>query len=229
MTRPRTTLDMEQLRKGARQRLQRLFAAGRDRRRGLVIAMLLAVPVLAWAQPLGLLFWARLRLLTDLPRTALATDGEKKVVVMPTEEFPELPDVGFDMAANRDPLRISPHHFPRANGQSGAGGIGTKLATDEADKPEWRLTRRSYLTSLVKKIRLQALITGKSIAIMDDRTYRVGELIESEAMEGEQITLQSVGRNSVVVEVDGLEFEIRLAGGGTGKSVLRDDTEGMRR
>ena len=181
-------------------------------------------------EPLRRLFWARLRLLTDLPRTAMATDEEaKKVVVVPPEEFPELADVGFDVTANRDPLRISPHHFPKVNGKDGVSDFDTKLNPNGAEEMNWRMTRRSYLLSIVSKIRLQALITGKSIAIMDDHTYRVGELLKSEAMEGEQITLQSVGRNSVIVEVDGIEFKIRLVGGGTDKSVLRDDAEGIRR
>ena len=223
MTRPRTSVDMAQLRTQAKERLGRLIALGKDRRGGLVIALLLAVPFVAWAQPLGLLFWARLRLLTDLPRTALATEEAKTVVVVPPVEFPELPDVGFDGDSSRDPLRISPHHFPRANGEHAGTANSAKSDPDGADNPHWRMTRRSYLTSLVEKIRLQALITGKSIAIIDDRTYRVGELLDSEAMEGEQVTLQSVGRNSVIVEVDGFEFEIRLVGGGTGKSVLRGE------
>jgi len=230
MTRPNMGMDMDQFRKVIRERMQRLCSVGRDHRRALVIAVLLAVPILAWAQPLGLLFWARLRLLTDLPRTAMATEEEaKKVVVVPPEEFPELADVGFDATANRDPLRISPHHFPKVNGKDEVSDFDTKLDPNGAEELNWRMTRRSYLLSIVSKIRLQALITGKSIAIMDDCTYRVGELLESEAMEGEQITLQSVGRSSVIVEVDGIEFEIRLVGGGTGKSVLRDDAEGIRR
>ena len=222
-------MDMDQIRKIMRERLQKVLCAGRDHRRGLVVALLLIVPVLAWAQPLGLLFWARLRLLTNMPRTAMATEEEaKKVVITPPDEFPELLDVGFDEQANRDPLRISPRHFPKVNGNDALGDFDTKLDPNEAEESNWRMTRRSYLLSIVSKIRLQALITGKSIAIMDDRTYRVGELLESEAIEGEQITLQSVGRNSVIVKVDGIEFEIRLVGGGTGKSVFRDVAEGNR-
>lgn len=230
MTRRNMGMDMNQIRKIMGERLQKVLSAGRDHRRGLVVALLLIVPVLAWAQPLGLLFWARLRLLTNIPRTAMATEEEaKKVVITPPQEFPELLDVGFDDQANRDPLRISPRHFPKVNGKDALGDFQSKSINDGTEESKWRMTRLSYLTSLVNKIRLQALITGKSIAIMDDRTYRVGELLDSEALEGEQITLQSVGRNSVIVEVGGFEFEIRLVGGGAGKSVLRDDTEGMRR
>jgi len=216
-------VNMQQLRTQAKERLGRVIAMGRNRRGGLVIALLLAVPFMAWAQPLGLLFWARLRLLTDLPRTALATEEARAVAVTPPLEFPELTDVGFDAVSGRDPLRQSPHHLPRANGEQGSGENGSSSARNGSDNPQWRMTRRSTLTSLVQKIRLQALITGKSIAIIDDRTYRIGELIDSEAMRGEQVTLQSVGRNSVIVEVDGFEFEIRLVGGGTDKSVLRGE------
>jgi hypothetical protein len=77
------------------------------------------------------------------------------------------------------------------------------------------------LIGIVRKFRVQALIAGKSIAIIDDRTYRVGDLLDFERTNGEFITLRSVGRNSVTVEVDGQEFEIRLVGRGTDEAILR--------
>ena len=47
-----------------------------------------------------------------------------------------------------------------------------------------------------------------------------------EATEGESITLHAVERDSVVVEVDGIEFRIRLVGGGSGRSSVRHTAGG---
>ena len=44
------------------------------RRETVLAAVILAVPVVALAQPLGLLLWARMRILTSIPRTAMATE-----------------------------------------------------------------------------------------------------------------------------------------------------------
>ena len=62
----------DRLRQG-REALARITA--RLRRREMVMALLvLAIPSLAIAQPLGLLLWARMRILTSIPRTAMAVE-----------------------------------------------------------------------------------------------------------------------------------------------------------
>ena len=40
---------------------------------GAMLLLVLAAGVL-WAKPMGLLFWARIRILTNIPRTAIADD-----------------------------------------------------------------------------------------------------------------------------------------------------------
>ena len=215
MNRGGERIDGRRLIELGRERLSTLIAAGRHRRRGLCMAMLLAVPALAWAQPLGLLLWARFRLLTDIPRTAMATEDEvAQVVIEPPSRFPDLAEVGFDGRADRDPLRISPHHFPRTTGEAGRTAPATKSAPFQAEGRDRDVDRIAELRSVVRKFRLQALISRNSIAIIDDRTYRVGELLDVERTEGHTFVLRSVGKDSVIIEADGHEFEVRLVGGG---------------
>jgi hypothetical protein len=211
--------DFQTLGPIVRSKVSRIVAAGRNRRKGLMVVLMLSVPMAAWAQPLGLLLWARLRLLTKQPRTAMANPEEiSNVIVEIPERFPDLKDIGFDESASRDPFRFNPKYFPTLTQSSDPQRFERKSPGQIVDPTG---ARNRYLTGIVRKFRVQALIAGKSIAIIDDRTYRVGDLLDFERTDGEYITLRSVGRNSVVVEVDGQEFEIRLVGRGTDEAILR--------
>jgi hypothetical protein len=184
-----------------------------------MVVLMLSVPMAAWAQPLGLLLWARLRLLTKQPRTAMANPEEtRNVIVEVPERFPDLQDIGFDESASRDPFLFNPKYFPTLTQSSVPQGFERKSQGQSVDP---KGARNRHLIGIVRKFRVQALIAGKSIAIIDDRTYRVGDLLDFERTDGEYITLRSVGRNSVTVEVDGQEFEIRLVGRGTDEAILR--------
>ena len=82
------------------------------RRETVLAAVILAVPVVALAQPLGLLLWARMRILTSIPRTAMATEEPTRVAVDPgVVRFPDLPDSGLDEAFGRDPMYVSPQSY----------------------------------------------------------------------------------------------------------------------
>ena len=56
----------------------------RRRRRNAILLLCLAGGVL-WLKPMGLLLWARLRILTSIPRTAVAEPA-------PESDAPALPD-----------------------------------------------------------------------------------------------------------------------------------------
>lgn len=203
-------------------RFRSLGAMCRDRRRGISMALLLSIPLMAWAQPLGLLLWARLRLLTNIPRTAMATEEmEAKAKIEPPSSLPDLASVGLDERANRDPLQFNPEYFPRLNSQPHSDATGAKYPGEKVDQMRTEAGTSASVRSAAEKIRLQALISGKSLAIIDDRTYRAGELLARESTGGIQFLLQSVGNDSVVVQAEGYEFKVRLVGGVVDKSVSR--------
>ena len=221
MKQVKTQIDLEHIRAATTTWVRSVVAAARIRRQGLVIALLLAVPVIAWTPTLGLLFWARLRLLTDLPRTAMATEDPQAVAIAPPPAFPKRPVVGFDTASGRDPLRRMSYDSSNATNEAPNSLPAMNTSVAESENGSWNAVRRQEVEGIVNRLRLQGLITGRAIAIIDGRTYRLGEQLEMEATEGELLTLRSVGRNSVVVEVDGVEFMLRLAGGGASGSLSR--------
>lgn len=65
-------------------------ASRSGRRRALrllrLAAPLAALGVVLWLKPMGLLLWARLRILTNIPRTAIAEDPPQQA-----RSFPDLP------------------------------------------------------------------------------------------------------------------------------------------
>ena len=179
MNRGSERMDARKLIEAGKERMAALIAAGKHRRRGLSMALLLTIPVMAWAQPLGLLLWARFRLLTDIPRTAMATEDEtNRVVVRPPAQFPDLAEAGFDGRARRDPLQLSQHHFPRTNTETSIPTAVGKSVPSRVEGNDREAAGIAELRSVVRKFRLQALISRNSIAIIDDRTYRVGELLD---------------------------------------------------
>ena len=75
-------------------------------------AFVAGVAVVLWAKPMGLLLWARLRILANIPRTAIADD--ETFAVAPTNSLPPLeatddsPVVVLPRAPSRNPFAISP-------------------------------------------------------------------------------------------------------------------------
>ena len=197
-----------------------------SRRSTITSGLVLVIPVVALAQPLGLLLWARLRLLTTIPRTAMATEEPTRVAVDPgVVRFPDLPDSGLDEAFGRDPMYVSPHHFPRSTPQSSEPEVGSKSGVGSAEDEgyEARLMRER-LASIVSSVRVQGLISDRGIALIDGRACRIGDEIPVGA-EGVQIRLLEVRTGSVVIEIDGCEFVLRLIAGGNGSVDIRPQDE----
>jgi hypothetical protein len=95
-----------------------------------------AAAVVLWAKPMGLLLWARLRILANIPRTAIADDealaaavedatpipslGEPMVVVLPRAPSSN-PFADSSASAVDGPRQSDIPHKPTAN--SGPGGV----------------------------------------------------------------------------------------------------------
>ena len=219
-----------------RARVQAMAASVRRRGGGLVrfasrrstitSGLVLVVPVIALAQPLGLLLWARLRLLTTIPRTAMATEEPTRIAADPDLiRFPDLPDPGLDPAFGRDPMHVSPHHFPRSTPRSSEPEVGPKsgVVSTEDEGHEARMMRER-LASIVSGVRVQGLISDRGIALIDGRACRVGDQIPA-GTEGVEIRLLEVRTGSVVIEIDGCEFVLRLIAGGNGSVDIRPQDE----
>ena len=98
------------------------------RSRKIALIAVASLGLLVWAKPMGLLLWARIRILTNIPKTAIAdpmvTQSTKPS--QPPELDPQLPG---DAAALRDPFSVDAAVFPpvapRQTTQPGNARSGT--------------------------------------------------------------------------------------------------------
>ena len=69
-----------------------------------------AAAVVLWMKPMGLLLWARLRILANIPRTAVAEDEQVLADRFEPREWPAAPEaevVVLPRAASRNPFAVS--------------------------------------------------------------------------------------------------------------------------
>ncbi|MDG2021302.1 MAG: hypothetical protein P8J59_05080 [Phycisphaerales bacterium] len=199
-----------------------------SRRNTVLSALVLAIPMAALAQPLGLLLWARLRLLTTIPRTAMATEDPSRLAAVEVPLFPDLPESGLDDLIERDPLRISPRHFPRSTPSSSEPEVVPKSdsqSVEEEDREKQLVQER--LASIVSEIRVQGLIPGQGVALIDGRACKVGDEVPTK-VDGVTFRLLRVRMGSVVIDAGGHEFTLRLIAGGNGSVVIRPEGEELK-
>lgn len=171
-----------------------------DRRKFGVFCALLA---------LGFLFWARIIVIKNLPRTVMAEDGQALVSGDPKFDRNEASDnngslvrsIELDLDPERDPFRINDAYFP---GQE-------KHATESAE------VRKSALSTpdpelAISRLHLEAVMQGNPMAVISGRTYRPGDLIDADGPNPVRFALVEVRRRSVLLEHDGREYELRLDG-----------------
>jgi hypothetical protein len=180
------------------------------RSRRSAIALLTVFAVVAWVKPAGLLLWARIRILTSLPKTAIADDPTETLVVdAPPVEF----DSGFVVTDDirSDPFRIDSYTFPNPTPQVPvpvAAAIEPKAQLPTAD--DRRLEVIETVRRAAERFRLQSAGRGLSIAVIDGRTYRVGDALEG--TDGVRFVLIELLESAAVIEHDGAQFELRLRG-----------------
>jgi len=172
-----------------------------DRRKFSILCALLA---------LGLLFWARIIVIKNLPRTALAEDGVAAAVAPAGSENSVTSEntahvvrtVMLDVVPPRDPFTLSEEWFPKNEEPASVSSDGPKLRSTSSEDPEQAISR----------LRLEAVMQGSPLAVISGRTYRPGDWIE---VDGLKFVLVEVHRRSVMLEHAGRHFELRLNGPGT--------------
>lgn len=178
----------------------------RGRKGALTLVAMFAV--VAWAKPMGLLLWARIRILTSIPKTAIADDpaNAPEVVEVPPEIETGLPSAGRSTA---DPFRIDPSRLPTSNEPPApAPEPEPQPKSPGPSADERRLEAIETARRASERFRLQSAGKGLAFAVIDGRTYRVGDPIESD--EGTTFTLLEVREGSALLgHSDGI-FEIRL-------------------
>jgi hypothetical protein len=184
----------------------------RSRKGALVLVS--AFAVVAWAKPMGLLLWARIRILTSIPKTAIADDPSRAVDQdQPVAEFDTgLPGSG---AAFIDPFSID-RHTPRIpdNQTPSQPSIAPTQKSDERTAEVQALEVLEAARRAAERFRLQSAGRGLSMAVIDGRTYRVGDALEG--ADGHRFVLLEVLEGGAVLGHGDTRIEIHMRGANRG-------------
>jgi hypothetical protein len=202
------------------------------RSRKIALAAVACVALLFLAKPMALLLWARIRILTSLPKTAIAEPIESKAAkpAAPTEIDPSLPT---SLADGRDPFQIDRLVFPEPKVADptapDANAAGTPAhdpadpaeATDpqhvgesapkdhvEGDGDSGEPAAYAAMRIAAESVVVRSAGAGLQAAVIDDKAVRVGETVKTSA--GFEFTLVAVLDGGVVLGLEGREFVVRM-------------------
>lgn len=216
-----------------------------NRRNALLVVAGLGLVI--WAKPMGLLLWSRIRILTTIPRTAIADDAVASAPKpkLPPEFDPQLPAV---VAAARDPFRVDPAYFPSEqdlrNAQTAAAALANPavaaassnaepiVETTAANPSPLELADErppaeyERLRVAAESLRVQSAGKGLETAVVDGRAVRVGDLLPTAG--GDEFVLVEVVAGGIVVAHGAREFIVRLPEQSSGKVVASPRRGGFR-
>ena len=168
---------------------------GASRGQFATFSLLLAVAGILMARPAGMLLWHRLRIITGMPRMAVA--NQDPVQVARAESIPDRLDPGrpiiLDQMLVRDPF-MAP--LPESDQSSENLLVVNRERSDEPvvidlDAASDRLIRA------VSMIRLSGTAKGLGTALLDGAVRSVGDSVESGSL---VFTLREVRSGSVLLE-----------------------------
>lgn len=167
----------------------------------------------------GMLLWARLIVISNAPRTAIAdenvalddaieddatpSDIEKAPIHVVLSERPE-----------QDPFVINPNYFPDLAPVDENAGDQGKSDLQPAEDPE--LVERRFvvhLRTMVDGFTLEGVMVGANLAVIDGETYRQGDSIVSSS-EQIRFTLAEVKERSVILANEDRRFELKMSSPG---------------
>jgi hypothetical protein len=164
----------------------------------------------------GMLLWARIIVISNHPRTAIADGPDADASVDPeagTRSDKPRPVIPLSLAARpgRDPFAVNVEFFPRPASADGLIPDGGKSGHQPAEDPqlaERRLVAR--YRAVVDRMDLEAVMTGVNMAVINGRTYRLGDQVAGADGEPIRFSLVQVRQRSVVLEVEGRRFDLRM-------------------
>lgn len=197
--------------------LQRLWIQlTADKKRFAVLCTVLGV---------GMLLWARLIIVSNVPRTAVATDdtstAQSSDMAKPqsTEQGRRDSATGsrtrtaviLDREPLRDPFVISPTHFPKPSGDT-QFDIAGKLDAQAAEEAEARYL--AILDGLARQFRLEAVMSGEGegggMAVISGKPWRLGQMIPAVNNSEILFELSEIRSRSVVLRFEEHTFELSM-------------------
>ncbi len=165
---------------------------------------------------IGMLLWARIIVTTNVPRTVIADpkapvggtagvdDGSDK------RRGPPVP-VKLARTYTRNPLVISEEDFPKPTVVEMVQQENGKFepeATEDVRQAEARLT--GELMALANRFRLEGVMQGYPMAVINGRTYQLGDWIQAVDNSRHLFQLVEVGNRTVLVECEGRRFKVTM-------------------
>jgi hypothetical protein len=172
---------------------------------------------------LGLLLWARLIVISNMPRTALAEEEASVAAETPAPQATEVSDnrptcpvpVALAFIPQRDPFVISDRHFPKPTSVGDLETEPAKSGAQQAEDPKQAEARlRAQIQALVDQFTLDAALSSASLAVIGGRTYQQGARVPAPGSEQISFTLAEVRQRSVVLVYEGRRFELKMSGPG---------------
>ncbi len=170
-----------------------------------------AFGTVVWAKPMGLLLWARLRVLTNLPRTAIADDPTATVEATPAipERILKLPD-----HTESDPFRLRGCRLSipqNSTPQASDSTLPPKSTPSEADAS---LSQEAVDLAVAysERFRVQTAGSGLSVAVINGKTYKLGDEL---AVEGLRFLLVEIREAGVILAYGDRRFEIKIRSHGS--------------
>lgn len=181
---------------------------------------------------LGLLLWARLIVVSQPPRTALANEpvtspgvksSSRTTAALGTDKEPlthasdARATVRIELASTpeRDPFVISRQYFPKPTQIADTSKEASKLLAQPAEEPEQIEARQlARIRANAERFRLEAAMGGMMVVI-SGKTYRVGDLIPGTQDEHVVFELVEIRQRSVILECEGHRFELQMASPGS--------------
>lgn len=185
-----------------------------DRKRfGLLCAML----------AVGLLLWARVIVVSNIPRTAAAKDAHETAETVAHQARAgtsmidriarETVTVQLDETPRRDPFVISTDYFPKpqVDGQISQEAAKSDRKHDESDSELRMRQRYQRVQREAERLKLEAVMHGAGLAIISGKTYRLGDELPGRDDETILFEVLEVNQRSVLLKSEGHEFVLELA------------------
>jgi hypothetical protein len=162
----------------------------------------------------GLLLWARLIVISNAPRTAVAGDEEPSaaakdpITALHDHRPPRKPvHIALETQPDRDPFVISERFFPKP----------TPLPelTSERDKSDLQSVEdeqhvEARLTALVEQFSLDAVFSSAGMAVINGKRYRQGDRVPAVEAKDVSFMLAEVRYRAVVLTYEEHRFDLRM-------------------
>jgi hypothetical protein len=175
--------------------------------------------VLLGAVLVGALLWARIIIVAKPPRTAIADEAaanaqdesQNRAGRRGRDNQREVAaPVVLALSPPRDPFRINPQFFPNPTETTADGEDEAKSVSTPAEDAQRDAERTRFILGAAGRLKLEAVMKGAQLAVIDGRMTRVGDriVVPKDALE---FVLIEVGERVVILECEARHIELRMS------------------